>query len=140
MSSFSVPSAPLAFCSLVLALFGLSDFVSATSLAGADAYEGGLSTAYWSSQALVRLLFFFGISGYVYIGRPEHGTHLGDIGMEAEDLAGGLMGAEKTGTDLIKNSVVFTWAFLEMLLWFWVELAQPCKLRDLLTCDRFSLP
>lgn len=25
------------------------------------------------------------------------------------------------GTDQLKNSLVFTWAFVEMLVWFWVS-------------------
>lgn len=28
---------------------------------------------------------------------------------------------EKTGWDDLKNSLVFTWGFVEMLVWFWVS-------------------
>ena len=36
-----------------------------------------------------------------------------------EELVVDLM--QTNGTDQLKNSLVFTWAFVEMLVWFWVS-------------------
>ena len=52
----------------------------------------------------MRLAFFFAVTGYSYVGKPG-GLWSLKVGPEAEVLC---------------NSVVFTWGFLEMLWWFWV--------------------
>lgn len=67
-------------------------------LAIADLTSSGLpeevGSHYWSNQAPVRLAFFFAVTGYSYAGK---------------------------GGEVLCNSVVFTWGFLEMLWWFWVS-------------------
>ena len=134
MPSLSVPSAPLAFCSLVLALFSLSDFISVSSLSGVDAHERGLSASYWSSQSLIRLCFFFSLTGYVYLNRPPSGS---DFMEGVEDLVDELARGKTGGIQLIQNSFVFSWAFAEMVVWFWVRKPCSCVLA-LLTSTRSS--
>ena len=68
---------------------------------------------YWSSQAPVRLLFFFAVTGgaFGFASRGENG------GVES---GGGNM-AKEAWKEGLCNSVVFTWGFVEMLVWFWVS-------------------
>lgn len=63
-----------------------------------------------SPSAPVRLLFFFVLTAYTYVFTP---SRLGSG--SGKDLP------NVSGVGLLKNDVVFTWAFLEMLLWFWVR-------------------
>ncbi|KAI9818223.1 MAG: hypothetical protein M1827_000848 [Pycnora praestabilis] len=99
--SFERPSAPAAFLSAVLALLGFSDLV-------AVALPEEIASHHWSSQTPIRLLFFFLITGYTYTFKPG--------GLGAKE------GAEYTAGagDNLKNNVVFTWGFVEMVCWFWV--------------------
>lgn len=59
----------------------------------------------------MRVLFFFGLIGYTYLFKP------GGVFMAASRGGDGGLGVG----DELKNSVVFTWAFLEMMGWFWVS-------------------
>ena len=64
---------------------------------------------YWGTQIPVRLLFLFIITGYTYMFKE-----------------GGILAAtggnyKLTAGDNLKNSVVFTWGFLELSAWFWVQ-------------------
>lgn len=57
----------------------------------------------------MRLLFYFAVLGYTYLFKP-----------------GGFLAGKGEGRgwgDELKNGVVFTWAFLEMLVWFWVSVS-----------------
>jgi len=65
---------------------------------------------YWGSQVPVRLLFFFGVAGYAYVFKED-----GMLGVPA-----GTRGYKAGPGDLLKNGLVFTWAFLEIVVWFWV--------------------
>ncbi len=67
---------------------------------------------YWGSQAPVRLLFFFMMIGYTYLFKP--GGVMAAKGDHGKAYVGG-------AGDELKNSVVFTWAFVEMMCWFWVS-------------------
>ena len=96
-SAFSSPSPPLALLSTALALLGVADLTAITLPEEVFSY-------YWSSQAPVRLLFFFLLTGYSYAFEP----------------GGALAMGKRPGWDGLNNSVIFTWGFLEMLLWFWV--------------------
>ena len=62
---------------------------------------------HWSLQAGLRATFFFIVTGYVYIFKPG-----GIAG------ASNFSGLEDEG---LKNSVVFTWSFLEVMVWVWVS-------------------
>lgn len=98
-----------------MALSAISD-LTATSL------PREISGIYWSSQAPVRLFFFFVVTAYSYAFKPGG---MGLMGREVDRIdhsaaAAGLVGEGK-GQGL-KNSLVFTWGFVEMVLWFWVGL------------------
>ena len=98
-------SGPTAFLGVVLALLGISDFTAAS-------LSEEVSAFYWGSQAPVRLLFFFALTGYTYVFKS------GGLGAAATSEADDHI----TGAgDELKNSVVFTWGFLEMMCWFWVS-------------------
>lgn len=68
-----------------------------------------LALEYWGSQVPVRLLFFFLITGYTYLSKP--GGLLGQP-------AGRAYKAGPAGT--LKNGMVFTWGFVEVVMWFWI--------------------
>ncbi|MCJ1464355.1 hypothetical protein MMC07_002968, partial [Pseudocyphellaria aurata] len=104
-STFTTPSPPLAFLSAILALSGLSDLAATGSLARES------SQLYWSSQAPVRLLFFFFVTSYAWAFKPG--------GLGTEEGSGSGRGGGRPGWDNLKNSLVFSWGFLEMMVWFW---------------------
>lgn len=96
--SLSTPSPASTLAALFLALLAIADLTS-------SGLPEEVGSHYWSGQAPVRLAFFFAVTGYSYAGKPG-GLWGGKAGMEGEVLC---------------NSVVFTWGFLEMLWWFWVS-------------------
>lgn len=106
--SLSLPSPALALASLFLALLSISD-LTATNL------DEEVASYYWSSQAPVRLLFFFGVTGYSYLAKPE-GVMASPVGKMAPGA-----GVGRQMPHLVCNSLVFTWGFVEMLGWFWVS-------------------
>ncbi|KAI9676219.1 MAG: hypothetical protein M1829_003048 [Trizodia sp. TS-e1964] len=99
--SFEQPSAASALAAVFLAFLGLSDLV-------AISLPQEMSSIHWGNQAPVRLLFFFILAGYTYLFRP--GTSLESAGSKGGQVLGESLG----------NSVVFTWAFVEMVTWFWI--------------------
>jgi hypothetical protein len=82
-------------------------FVGISDLTSLSLHEQ-ISDEYWGLQAPVRLLFLFVVTGYTYAFKE-----------------GGLFGAQgvdyraSTGASL-NNSIVFTWGFLEVGVWFWI--------------------
>lgn len=63
---------------------------------------------YWTSNVPVRLAFLFGLSGYVYLFK--------------EDGAFGSGSAAKASIgEPLQNSLVFTFGFFEIAMWFWVS-------------------
>ncbi|CAD6575659.1 MAG: hypothetical protein ASARMPREDX12_008546 [Alectoria sarmentosa] len=107
--SLSTPSPASTLAALFLALLAISDLTS-------SGLPEEVGSHYWSSQAPIRLAFFFGITGYSYAGKPG-------------GLWGGKAGTEGKG---LCNSVVFTWGFLEMLWWFWVYVTLRDEKRDMM--------
>lgn len=91
----------MAFIGLLFGFLGLTD-LTALSL------DDDIADRFWGTQTPVRLTFLFGITGYSYLFKE-----------------GGMFAAKKTytsynaGNDL-KNSIVFTWGFLELVVWFWI--------------------
>lgn len=63
-------------------------------------------TSYIQLAAPFRMAFFFFLTAYTYVLRPGRGNT--DIPINP-----------------LKNSLVFTWAFVEVIMWFWVRLATP---------------
>ena len=94
------PSEASAFIAVILAFLGVAD-ITAASLNEEAALE------YWLSNVPVRLVFLFGLTGYVYLFKDD-----------------GLLGSdtfEQGAGELLRNSLVFTWAFMETAIWFWVR-------------------
>lgn len=84
-------------------LSGVSDLFAVSSMEE-------VSRGYWDAQSLVRMAFFACVTGYTYIFRPGRGN--------------------TAASHPLKNSLVFTWAFMEVLAWFWVcpfFLLGPCQ-------------
>jgi len=99
--SFEQQSPPLAFLSAVLLVFGISDLVSVS-------LPEEISQYHWGSQAPVRLAVFFCLAFYSYAfsdSSPMYSTKTYHASAWGEGL---------------KNRVLFTWAFVEMITWFWV--------------------
>lgn len=63
----------------------------------------------------MRLIFFFGITAYSYVGKRE-----GSLTSPLGKMAPGSGVGSGVG-ELVCNSFVFTWGFVELLGWFWVS-------------------
>lgn len=117
-TSLDKPNDASAFIAVILAFLGIADITGA-SLTEEVALE------YWLSNVPVRLLFLFGLTGYVYLFKDD-----------------GIFGSNsilrKTGPgDLIRNSLVFTWAFMETATWFWVSIGgDNIVISGMLSSDR----
>lgn len=71
-------------------------------------------TVYWSvwiGVAGCKFAVYAGLAFFIYQGR-------------ADGVANYTSAAALGGLDLLKNRVVFTFAFLEMMFWFWVSAAR----------------
>jgi len=102
-TSFNKPTPATAFLAVILALLGLSD-LTAVSM------NEEVALLHWSSQTPVRLFFLFVLTGYTYAFKP-----------------GGIMASsgwnyKKSVGDHLKNNMVFTFGFLEVVMWFWVRI------------------
>lgn len=86
---------------MLLAFLGLADLMAAS-------VDEQTSLDYWLSNVPVRLMFLFGLTGYVYLFKED-----------------GMLGARSTKRsstgELLQNSLVFAWAFMELATWFWVS-------------------
>ncbi|KAF1996037.1 hypothetical protein P154DRAFT_556496, partial [Amniculicola lignicola CBS 123094] len=98
---FNKPSAASAFIALLFAFLGISD-LTALSLSDEVAEQ------YWGTQTPVRISFLFGVTGYAYLFRE--GGMFANSGRHYKPSVG----------DGLKNSIVFTWGFIELAAWFWV--------------------
>jgi hypothetical protein len=101
--AFDVQSAPLAFLSVVLFVFGVSDLVSVS-------LPEEISQYHWGSQAPVRLLLFLLLTFYSFTFSASSPLHTSTNGPYTPSPWG----------EGLKNRVLFTWAFVEMITWFWV--------------------
>ena len=64
----------------------------------------------------MRLFFFFVLTGYTYVFKP------GGIGSAWGNKGAFRRGVQTSGWgEDLKNSIVFTWGFVEVLCWFWVS-------------------
>ena len=102
-TSLDKPNDASAFIAVILAFLAIAD------LTGASLTEE-IALEYWLSNVPVRLLFLFGLTSYVYLFKDD-----------------GIFGSQsmlrKTGPgDMIRSSLVFTWAFMETTTWFWVRI------------------
>ena len=69
--------------------------------------DEGIGHQYWLANVPVRLIFLFGLTGYVYLFKED-----GLFGTRSFGKAG-------IGGNL-QNSLVFAWGFFEIAAWFWV--------------------
>ena len=107
-SELTLSSFGTGLAAIFLTLLAISDLT-------ASALPEEISTLYWSSLAPIRLVFFFGLTGWAYLGKS---------GLE-DDFSvpdqSPLTVASVGIREMMCNSFVFSWGFLEMLIWFWVE-------------------
>jgi hypothetical protein len=64
---------------------------------------------YWGSQIPIRLIYFFLITGYTYLFKND-----------GADMRGKRY--KSSAGDHLKNGLVFSWGFIEILMWFWIYL------------------
>jgi len=84
-----------------LAFIGLIDLTAAS-------LNEETSLEYWLSNVPVRLVFLFSLTGYIYLFKED-----GLLGSSAIRQEG--------AGDMVRNSMVFAWAFMETAAWFWVS-------------------
>ncbi|KOS20859.1 hypothetical protein ESCO_004543 [Escovopsis weberi] len=111
---FDAPSPQLAFLAVVLASFGLSDLFSLTMP------EEFTALYYWGTQAPLRFFLSMLLVFYTYTfgpssplfgsSPPRSGSH---------PLPSSSSSFSSSSTDGLKNRVLFSFAFIEMLAWFW---------------------
>ncbi|KAH6612671.1 increased loss of mitochondrial DNA protein 1 [Boeremia exigua] len=99
---FATPSAAVAFIAVLFAFIGINDLT-----AGSLAEE--VFDEYWGAQAPVRLVFLFALTGYTFLFK-EGGIFGGARGIAYS----------KSPSSYLKNSVVFSWGFIELSMWFWI--------------------
>ncbi|XWW94026.1 hypothetical protein V2A60_001968 [Cordyceps javanica] len=107
------PSPALAFLAVVLALLGLSDLVSLSMPEELGALY------YWGTQAPLRFMFSMGLVFYSYTFGPTGPLGVYTTGTSSKPgFFGG--GGGSSPTDGLKNRVIFTFVFIEMVAWFWL--------------------
>lgn len=161
--TLSRPQSPFAFCGILLVADALVDLIIVTKLpqineilAYATARTGGsdspsgtntnadtaapraldtsaaraaaLYSEIWTLLAASRFCLFFAVSFFIYQSKP------GAWGMSD---AGSASDAVPSGLDQIKNRVIFTYGFMEMVFWFWVRRRSSLHFTD--TCDGIYL-
>ena len=104
-SAFSTPSPTSSLAAVFLAFIALTD-LTAVSLPE-DVYN-----IYWATQAPVRLVALFALAAWIYVFKPAYGVGA------SQTLASKGWGHEA------KNGVIFTFAFVETTMMFWVTLPQ----------------
>lgn len=78
-----------------------------------------IALEYWLYNVQTRLMFFFGLTGYVYLFKEDGMLGSGD--------------ATKLGIgEPLQNSLVFAFGFFEIGLWFWVS---PCGRHEFSNAD-----
>lgn len=99
--TFNLPSPPLSLLAVVLFLHGIIDLVS-ISLTPA------VSLPHFAAQAPIRLFFFFVVGLYSFSFSARSPLYKG------KPYVSGSWG------EGLRDRVVFTLAFIEMISWFWV--------------------
>lgn len=107
-SELTMPTFGTGLAAIFLTLLAISDLT-------ASALPEEISTLYWSSLAPVRLVFFFGLTAWAYVGKS--GLEDGFAVPDPSSLTVTSVGMR----EMVCNSFVFSWGFLEMLSWFWVD-------------------
>ncbi|KAL1611013.1 hypothetical protein SLS59_000650 [Nothophoma quercina] len=99
---FATPSAAVAFIAVLFAFIGINDLTAASL--PLEVYD-----EYWGAQTPVRLVFLFALTGYTFLFK-EGGMFGGARGLSYSKSPG----------SYLKNSVVFSWGFIELSMWFWI--------------------
>ncbi|RJE26568.1 hypothetical protein PHISCL_01080 [Aspergillus sclerotialis] len=140
--TFSRPQSPFAICGILLVADALVDLIIVTKvphmneiLATADAARhrpsnygirdadaprmnpfmvrlAGLYSDIWMLISASRFCLFFAVSFFIYQSKP------GAWGVNPTASFGGEV---ISGLDQLKNRVVFTYGFMEMMFWLWVS-------------------
>ncbi|TKA22468.1 hypothetical protein B0A50_08011 [Salinomyces thailandicus] len=100
ITTMDKPSEASAFLALILAFLGISDLTAASM-------EEGIAIQYWLANVPVRLTFLFVVTGYVYLFK-ENGVF------------GSGSAAKASIGEPLQNSMVFSWGFMEIAVWFWI--------------------
>ncbi|KAB8230685.1 hypothetical protein ETB97_003043 [Aspergillus alliaceus] len=143
--SLSRPQSPFALCGILLIADALVDLIlvtkvprineiiamaeiarsaAPTSIAGAmrtNPFLGRLAALYseiWTLLSASRFCLFFAVSFFIYQSKPSA------WGMDAGDTVGGYGAGQEhsSGLDQLKNRVIFTYGFMEMMFWLWIFL------------------
>jgi hypothetical protein len=69
----------------------------------------------WTLLSALRFCLFFAVSFFIYQSKPD----AWGVKFASPAVAGSGSG-EISGLDQLKNRVVFTYGFMEMMFWFWV--------------------
>ncbi|KAL4779096.1 increased loss of mitochondrial DNA protein 1 [Aspergillus varians] len=139
--SFSRPQSPFAMCGILLIADALMDLILVTKIPhineilamaqaarseAPDAVHGmarmrtnpfimRLATLYseiWTLISASRFCLFFAVSFFIYQSKPASwGVGVNHLAHGSEELA---------GLDHLKNRVIFTYGFIEMMFWFWI--------------------
>ncbi|PYH29723.1 uncharacterized protein BO87DRAFT_344258 [Aspergillus neoniger CBS 115656] len=141
--SISRPQSPFALCGVLLVVDALVDLILVTKVpqineilamaqaarvqspipvAGAvrtNPFMARLTSLYseiWTLLSAARFCIFFAVSFFIYQSQPSA------WGMDAATGMGnyGTAGAATSGLDQLKNRVVFTYGFMEMMFWLWI--------------------
>lgn len=108
--SLDEPTDASAFIAVLLAFLSMTD-LAATLPAATISGDGETATReYWLANVPVRLTFLFALTGYAYLFKE--GGLLGS----AEGLVDSVGGPAEN----LQNSLVFSFGFLEIAVWFWV--------------------
>jgi len=113
-NAFSSPNAAAALAGLFLTFLALSDLT-------AVALPEEIYSYYWSAQAPIRLLFLFLFTAWVWLSRPAQGA----AGVTQSLVEGQGWAAE------LKNSLAFTWGFIETIAMFWVSCVKVASSMDI---------
>lgn len=103
---FTKPNEVTAFSAVILTFLAFSDLIS-TSLPTRSALE------YWTTTTPLRLFFLFILTAWIYLTSTS-----------PDEAILKTFKASTTGTsspfDLLKNSLVFAFGFIEVCSWMWV--------------------
>ncbi|KAI9650148.1 hypothetical protein NHQ30_000161 [Ciborinia camelliae] len=100
--SFDHPSAPISFLGVVFFFLGITDLVSISM-------PEEISQYHWGSQAPIRFSLNAALALYSWLFSSTSPMLTSHASYRAGGWGEGL-----------KNRIVFTWAFIEMMAWFWV--------------------
>ncbi|KAK7924218.1 hypothetical protein PG985_006272 [Apiospora marii] len=112
-TKFNLATPTTSLLAMILLLVGLSDILS-LSLP-----EEIWLVHHWGAQAPLRFIFFGGVLAVTWFTTPTAPRRPGAGGIMTRPIP--LAGTGSSGGwDGLRNRVVFTLAFMEMLSWFWV--------------------